>query len=91
MFLAIYACVNIWNAYPIDFIDKEYFGILNPRISVDDNNYLLFSGKIFDDNNPLIEYANKKIYQLDIENKTLIYKGDCPLKISILPNFRLEQ
>ena len=73
---------HIWNAYPIDFIDKEYFGILNPRISkVDDNNYLLFSGKIFDDNNPLIEYANKKIYQLDIENKTLIYKGDCPLNL----------
>ena len=58
---------NNWHAYTLNSIDENYGGVLSPLITKLENNiYLVYSGVVFDDKNPLHEYANNNVFKLDL-------------------------
>ena len=69
-----------WESYYLNKIDKKYKGILSPKISkIDNHQYLIFGGKIFDDINPLDEKTNMEVYLLDMIKKQITKYGDSKL------------
>lgn len=69
-----------WESYYLNKIDKKYKGILSPKISkIDNHQYLIFGGKIFDDINPLDEKTNMEVYLLDMLKKQITKYGDSKL------------
>lgn len=69
-----------WESYYLNKIDKKYKGILSPKISkIDNHQYLIFGGKIFDDINPLDEKTNMEVYLLNMLKKQITKYGDSKL------------
>jgi hypothetical protein len=67
---------KLWYPYQLNAIDNSYLGLLNPQISrVDSTSYVLYAGKTFDDENPIKEYPNFKIFVLDFKSKSIEYNG----------------
>lgn len=67
---------NNWHAYTLNSIDEKYLGVLSPLVTKLENNiYLLYSGVVFDDKNPLREYVNNNVFELDFNKKQISYKG----------------
>lgn len=66
-----------WESYQLSNVDKNYLGLLSPKISkIDDNKFLIYGGKTFDEKNPLIEKPNHEIYLLDMSKKEIVKHGD---------------
>ena len=71
---------NTWESYYLTKIDEKYKGILSPKISkIDNHQYLIFGGKIFDHRNPLDEKTNMEVYLLDMLKKQITKYGDSKL------------
>ena len=74
---------NKWHAYTLNSIDENYVGVLSPLVTkLEDNIYLVYSGVIFDDKNPLNEYANNKVFKLDFNKKQINYEGNSSLALN---------
>ena len=68
---------KLWYPYQLNVVDNSYLGLLNPKVSrVDSTSYVLYAGKTFDDENPLKEYPNFKIFVLDFKSKSIMYSGN---------------
>lgn len=68
---------KLWYPYQLNTIDNTYLGLLNPKVSrLDSTSYVLFAGKTFDDENPLKEYPNSKVFVLDFKSKSILYSGN---------------
>ena len=68
---------KLWYPYQLNVVDNSYLGLLNPKVSrVDNTSYVLYAGKTFDDENPLKEYPNFKIFVLDFKTKSIEYNGN---------------
>ena len=69
-----------WESYQLSNIDKNYTGILSPMFSkVEDNQYIIFGGKTFNEKNPLNEKVNREIYHLDMSKKEIVKHGNSKL------------
>ena len=69
-----------WEPYQLSNIDKNYTGILSPMFSkVEDNQYIIFGGKTFNEKNPLNEKVNREIYHLDMSKKEIVKHGNSKL------------
>lgn len=72
-----------WESYQLSKIDKNYTGILSPKISkIDDTKFLIFGGKTFDEKTPLIEKPNRETYLLDMSNKEIVKHGDSKILLN---------
>lgn len=79
-----------WMSYKLKS-SESYYGILSPHITkIGNNNYLIYGGKSFEEENPLNEYYNKEIYLLDMKNKSIDKYGSL-LKISNGREFSLNK
>ena len=68
---------KLWYPYPLNTLDNNYLGLLNPKVSrLDNTSYVLYAGKTFDDENPIKEYPNFKIFVLDFKSKSIVYTGN---------------
>lgn len=69
-----------WEPYQLSNIDKNYTGILSPMFSkVEDNQYIIFGGKTFNEKNPLNEKVNREVYHLDMSKKEIVKHGNSKL------------
>jgi len=69
-----------WESHQLSMIDEKYKGILSPRISkIDDNRYMIFGGKTFDEKKHLIEKYNREVYFLDMSKKEIVKQGSSKL------------
>jgi hypothetical protein len=68
---------KLWRPYQLNKVDNIYLGLLNPIVSrIDSTSYALYAGKTFDDENPLEEYPNFKIFILDFKSKSIVYTSN---------------
>lgn len=68
---------KLWRSYQLNKVDNIYLGLLNPKVSrIDSTSYALYAGKTFDDENPLEEYPNFKIFILDFKSKSIVYTSN---------------
>jgi hypothetical protein len=82
------ASKNNWHAYTLNSIDENYVGVLNPLLTKLENNiYLVYSGVVFDDKNPLHEYANNNVFKLDLNKKQISYEGNSSIALNGKPVF----
>jgi hypothetical protein len=82
------ASKNNWHAYTLNSIDENYVGALNPLLTKLENNiYLVYSGVVFDDKNPLHEYANNNVFKLDLNKKQISYEGNSSIALNGKPVF----
>lgn len=67
----------LWLPYVLNSIDDEYQGILNPNIdNIEGDVYIIYAGNTFDAKNPLKEFNNTKIFELNFESKSITYRGE---------------
>ena len=77
------ASKNNWHAYTLNSIDENYVGVLSPLVTKLENNiYLVYSGVVFDDKNPLHEYANNNVFKLDFNKKQISYEGNSSIALN---------
>ena len=82
------ASKNNWHAYTLNSIDENYVGVLSPLVTKLENNiYLVYSGVVFDDKNPLHEYANNNVFKLDFNKKQISYEGNSSIALNGKPVF----
>jgi len=74
---------NNWHAYTLNSIDEKYLGVLSPLVTKLENNiYLVYSGVVFDDKNPLHEYVNSNVFKLDFNKKQISYEGNSSIALN---------
>ena len=77
---------NNWHAYTLNSIDEKYSGVLNPVVTkLEENIYLMYAGVVFDDKNPLHEYANNKVFKIDFNKKQISYEGNSSIPLNGKP------
>ena len=77
------ASKNNWHAYTLNSIDENYVGVLSPLDTKLENNiYLVYSGVVFDEKNPLHEYANNNVFKLDFNKKQISYEGNSSIALN---------
>lgn len=63
--------VEEWMSYELKS-SESYDGILSPHIvKIGEDDYLIYGGKSFEEENPLREFHNQEIYLLDMKNKSI--------------------
>ncbi len=68
---------HLWLPYILKAIDGDYEGILNPNVNcIEEGVYVIYAGRTFDTGNPLKEFINNRVFELNFESKSITYRGE---------------